>query len=264
MDINSRRQSAQESFTCSSQSILSAMDRFVKSVNNMDSTVLVPCKLRDMNIPSPAKQSQPSSNAVSGNAVSGLSSGNKTDGQQRIPPALANTDLHSFYLMLNDVKKELLWGPGTAKAAAATMTHSSASSNVVSQTPVFGHGHGHSPRSSGLGSGSTGGSSYTSSQPSICARDLKHIRQPSDDSLGSMDSSSGTPSLSASSGHSDQDTDSEADSMLNDNSAPGNDEHTSHLAAAFRHHLQGLHTILHQLADSADFLSSRYQEEIDG
>jgi len=192
MDMNrvNRRmsKSAQESFTCSQQSILSAMDRFVKSVNNMDSTVLVPSKLRDMDIPSPKLQ--------------------------RIPPALANTDLHSFYLMLNDVKKELLWGPGTASTVSA---------NLI---PLSGR-----------------------SSP----RELKHIRQPSDDSLGSMGSTASSSS--------DQDTDSEADSMITDRDSI--DEHTSHLAAAFRHHLQGLHTILHQLADSADFLSSRYQEEID-
>jgi hypothetical protein len=180
--------SAQESFTCSQQSILSAMDRFVKSVNNMDSTVLVPSKLRDMDIASPKLQ--------------------------RIPPALANTDLHSFYLMLNDVRKELLWGPGTGSVATA---------NLI---PLSGR-----------------------SSP----RELKHIRQPSDDSLGSLGSTASSSS--------DQDTDSEADSMITDRDSI--DEHTSHLAAAFRHHLQGLHTILHQLADSADYLSSRYQEEID-
>jgi hypothetical protein len=179
--------SAQDSFTCSQQSILSAMDRFVKAVNNMDSTVLVPSKLRDMDMPS-AKM-------------------------VRIPPALANTDLHSFFLMLNDVKKELLWGPGTQQ-------------NTTSLMPLSGR-----------------------SSP----RDLKHIRQPSDDSLGSLGSTASSSS--------DQDTDSEADSLMTDRDSV--DEHTSHLAAAFRHHLQGLHTILHQLADSADYLSSRYQEDID-
>mgnify|MGYP002717910479 CR=1 FL=1 len=183
----------QEPFNCSQYSILNAMDRFVRSVNNMDATVLVPSKLRDMDIPSVKSQ--------------------------RIPPALANTDLHSFYLMLNDVRKELLWGPLTA---ASAMIHV------------------------------TGRSSPESNQ-------LKHFRQPSDDSLRSLGSTASTASSS------DQDTDSDADSMMTDRDRDRDsiDEHTSHLAAAFRHHLQGLHTILHQLADSADYLSSRYQEEID-
>lgn len=192
--VNRRvNKSAQESFTCSQQSILSAMDRFVKSVLNMDSTVLVPSRLRDMDI--------------------------ESNQLQQIPSSLANTDLHSFYLMLNDVKKELLWGH-------ATTTTTVASTNLV---PISGR-----------------------SSP----RELKHIRQPSDDSLGSLES---TPSTC-----SDQDTDSEADSLQSVQSDRDSiDEHTSHLAAAFRLHLQGLHSILHELADSADYLSSRYQEEID-
>ena len=41
------------------------------------------------------------------------------------------------------------------------------------------------------------------------------------------------------------------------------DDTTSNLFVSFRHHLQGLHTILNQLSDSADYLSIRYQEEID-
>lgn len=81
------------------QSILSAMDRFVKSVNNMNSTLLVPSKLRDMDLPGPNKNAR------------------------GIPPALVNADLYSFYEMLNDVKKELLWGStaGVTSQAAATL-----------------------------------------------------------------------------------------------------------------------------------------------
>lgn len=191
MSRRSSRVSQQESFACSQQSILSAMDRFVKAVNNMDSTVLVPSKLRDMDLSCSKLTKVP------------------------VPPVLTHTDLHSFYLMLNDVKKELLWGPVSQHNVTTTLT------------PFNGR----------------------SSPP-----ELKHMRQPSDDSLGSLGST-------ASSSASDQDTDSEVDSLMTDKDSV--DEHTSHLATAFRHHLQGLHTILHQLANSADYLSSRYQEDID-
>ncbi|XP_064456290.1 mid1-interacting protein 1A-like [Ornithodoros turicata] len=184
LDVNnrsvSRRTSRNEdSFTCSQQSILSAMDRFVKSVNNMDATVLVPSRLRDMDL---------------------------TDKMGRAPPSnLTHTDLYSFYNMLNDVKNELLWGPSTA-----------ASSAVI---PM----------------------------PSMMRPPAKHTRQPSDDSLGSTGSTS--------------DTDSDVDSVVTDRGESL--EHSLHLAAAFRHHLQGLHAILHQLSDSADYLTCRYQEEVD-
>ncbi|KPM09514.1 mid1-interacting protein 1-like protein [Sarcoptes scabiei] len=92
-DLSSRRNHTKkyasvshQGLMCSQQSILTAMERFVRSMNNMDATVLVPSKLQDMN-----------------------TIGVKV--QRHVPIALTNTELHNFYLMLNDVKKELLWGP---------------------------------------------------------------------------------------------------------------------------------------------------------
>lgn len=228
------------------------MDRFVKAVNNMDATVLVPSKLRDMDVNSPG-----------GSHLKRI--------HRRVPPALANTpDLYSFYLMLNEVKKELLWGPGTGAVAAATMGSSllafsgrssprdttsciHSSSSIASSVLTHSSGHSSSAASHSLNSHSTSNQSNSSN----CST-KQHSRQPSDDSLGSLGSSTVSSS--------EQDTDSEVDSLLTDSRDSGRDtvdEHTSHMAAAFRHHLQGLHTILHQLADSADYLSSRYQEEID-
>lgn len=200
------------------------MDRFVKAVNNMSATVLVPSKLRDMDIP-----------------------GRK---MSRIPPALAHTDLYSFYVVLNEVKKELLWGPGCGAAAAATTALPLQSARLLAacSTPKPHH----QPLRPLVAV------PCASSAGLVASSCPQHVRQPSDESLGSMGSTAGSSS-------SDPDTDdSEVDSLLTDRDscAPG-DEHTSHLAAAFRHHLQGLHTILHQLADSADYLCARYQEEID-
>lgn len=210
--------------SCSQQSIFSAMDRFVKAVNNVSATVLVPSKLRDMDIP--------------GRKVS-----------RRIPPALANTDLYSFYVMIHDVKKELLWGPATGVVLAAATSMPATSSGRST------------PRTSTV----TAPASFLMEhqQQMILQKQQQlqqnqvHHRQPSDDSLRSLGSTASS---------SDPDTDSEADSLLTDRMTDREsmDEHTSHLATAFRNHLQGLHTILHQLSDSADYLSVRYQEEIDG
>ncbi|XP_035222553.1 mid1-interacting protein 1A-like [Stegodyphus dumicola] len=189
----SRPSRGDDGFTCSQQSVLSAMDRFVKAVNNMDSTVLVPSRLQDMDV-----------------------CNENSKFSRCLPAGLSNIDVYRFYVMLKDVKNELLWGPTS-----------------VGPTPSL---------------PSSGRSSPSSN------RIMKHIRQPSDDSLGST----GFPS--------DQETDSDIESVVTDRdsmdeqttASPGN-----HLASAFRHHLLGLHTILHELADSADYLSSRYQEEIE-
>lgn len=192
--------SSAEWFTCSQQSILSAMDRFVKSVNNMDATVLVPSKLQDME-------------------TVGVKS------SPRIPCALSKADLHSFYLMLNNVKKELLWGPGTVTSSRQTS-----------------HGYAMCSTSSSESSSVASGASTVQLK--------QHSRQCSEmDSIGSLGSTASS------------DTDSDADSMITERDSI--DDHTSHLSVAFRHHLQGLHSLLHQLSESADYLSTRYQEEVD-
>lgn len=41
------------------------------------------------------------------------------------------------------------------------------------------------------------------------------------------------------------------------------DDQGQHIAAAFRQHLHGLFGILHQLTDTANYLSKRYQDEVE-
>lgn len=286
------------------------MDRFVKSVNNMDNTVLVPIKLRDMDI----------------GQCGGHDANNKTSRCQP-PTILQNGDLYAFYLMLHDVKKELLWGPSTALSTIATSGPTSTSLNGSTSTLNMSSAYVTSPtvmnHFSGLPTGSNTSATVNSSHHSRSAsttstpmfngttltntvrpatsngslrqltessvslmsmdtptvpvlsasrkqlkRQNTHSRQPSDDSLGSLDSAASTFDL--------EDSESEVDSLLQDresaaggssNSGNGSnsqqDDHTLHLAASFKHHLQGLHTILHQLADTADFFCQRYQEEVD-
>lgn len=238
----------------STQSILTAMERFVRAVDNMHATILVPSKLRDMQL----------------------------DGRVPPPHPIKASDPHSFYGVLNDVKDELLWGPGSALLSSE---HPGQSLQLARpHSSVHHHHHHHSaptPVYSSTSSGLGGSSSISSSSSySVAAASRSNIlRAPSvldvkkTESLGSAGS--------------DQDTDSDSlsESMLTDPEAglkptsktdseslsdtTGSDEgrdpleHGRHLASAFRHHLQGLHVILHQLADSADYLAARYQQEIE-
>ncbi|XP_054706650.1 mid1-interacting protein 1A-like [Uloborus diversus] len=194
-------------FTCSQQSVISAIDRFVRSVNNMDETVLVPSRLRDMEVQNRRKNCPPP------------------------PVGLQHQDLYSFYSMLKDVKNELLWGPSSVGATLFPVVSSLSGMSSPRRPPMS------IMMTSGMPMGMTMGMTTT--------------RQPSDDGLGSSTGCS-----------SDQDTDSDFESIMTDRESMIM-EQTSHLATAFRHHLHGLHAILHQLADSADYLSKRYQEEIE-
>ncbi|XP_076335034.1 uncharacterized protein LOC143238569 [Tachypleus tridentatus] len=79
----------------SQQSLLNAMDRFVRSVKNMEATVLVPSRLKDMDAYTESIERQP------------------------VPGRQYKTNLFTLYSMLNNVKHQLLWGP-TYKTASST------------------------------------------------------------------------------------------------------------------------------------------------
>ena len=134
----------------SQQSLLTAMNEFVKAVDTMDDTVMIPSKLRDMT------------------AASGPGDENKNGNQAIIPVKNGHqVDLHSFYVMLNAVKTELATGP-------------------------------------------------------------KH-----------------------------EDEDGQKDGEMEGESAIARQT-----AELFRHHLRGLFNVLHQLTDTADVVTQRYQEDV--
>jgi hypothetical protein len=64
------------------------MEKFVKTVNAMDETVLVPCRLMDLKV----------------------NEAPKDDTGRRVRDPLASEDLFALYNMLNAAKVELLWG----------------------------------------------------------------------------------------------------------------------------------------------------------
>lgn len=183
---NHRRSTAitGESLAYSRQSILTTVKTFVKSVDNMCETVLVPSKLRDMD----AKD---------------FSSGHR--------------DLYNLYNVLNEVKDELLWPE-------------SATTSMSSPEVSLGYSACNSLTSNSSASGTE------------------------DESMGSFDS------RSTGSDYESGDLDSVSAESTAESSV---DEETSRLAATFRYHLQGIKAILNSLGDSADFLSDRYQEEIE-
>lgn len=80
----------------SARSILTTMNTFVKAVNDMDDTILIPSRLLDM---APPHTSDPSSAVMVSSAIPG-------------------SDLYSFYQMLNAIKHELVAGPDMATATS--------------------------------------------------------------------------------------------------------------------------------------------------
>ena len=76
-------------------SLLSVMNRFVHAATNMDETVMIPSLLRDMKVEGAPE-----------------SASNATQEKSLVPlEDMQETDLHSFYMMIKDVKAELIRGP---------------------------------------------------------------------------------------------------------------------------------------------------------
>ncbi|XP_019880336.1 mid1-interacting protein 1-like [Aethina tumida] len=91
----------------SHQSILNVMETFVKTVNTMDETILVPCRLMDLKV---GDENDPS-----------LAENQKKHGKKETVQDLLNaTDLFEIYNMLNSVKDGLLWGGESTNVAEPT------------------------------------------------------------------------------------------------------------------------------------------------
>lgn len=92
----------------SSQSIMKAIEKFVQAVQEMDETILVPCRLMDLQV---------------GDATDtvGVKSSKRVGERER--DGLHSTDLHSLYTLVNLVKTELLWGANEQPPEEEQHTH---------------------------------------------------------------------------------------------------------------------------------------------
>jgi len=78
------------------QSLLSALNRFVQAVGVMDETVMIPSRLKDMEI---SMSDQPETNIVEENNNMAL-----------MPTIKPGTDMHCFYKLLLTIKDEIITG----------------------------------------------------------------------------------------------------------------------------------------------------------
>jgi len=180
----------------SNKSILNAMEKFVKSVNTMDETILVPCRLMDLKV------------------------GDEQDLKQKnqsVTNVLNSADLFGIYNMLNMIKADLLWSQGQANEE-----------KLVENTPTTNTLH----------------------------TPMGHVRRPSTVSVSSTNSSS---SIS----DSDSELGNENDSGIEEPAVQEADR-IEQVSQNFRRHLVGLSRSLRQLTETAQYLTTRYQHDIEG
>lgn len=226
----------------SNQSILNAMEKFVKTVNAMDETILVPCRLMDRKV-GDATDTIPPAEQQHQKQHHSHHHGKKT--KASIREALNTSDLFKLYNMLNVVKVDLLWG---RQDAVEEQQQQSASAVPMDTTPASDYNKQKSaspaPAEKELSSdsGATNGS-------------IKgHIRRPSTVSMASSNSGS---TLS----DSESEISAENDSGIESESNADQDK-SDELAKQFRTHLLGLYRSLEQMTEAANYLTARYQSDV--
>lgn len=223
----------------SNQSILNAMEKFVKTVNAMDETILVPCRLMDRKVGDstdtlPVEQKNQHFHHV------------KKTGKASVRDVLNTSDLLKLYNMLNMVKVDLLWGRQDAeegsespKGATTDKTDVRYKQKTASPAPEQ----------------QTQNMSSNSSSVSESGSSIKgHIRRPSTVSMASSNSGS---TLS----DSESEISAENDSGIESESNVDQDK-SSELAKQFRTHLIGLYRSLEQMTEAANYLTARYQSDV--
>lgn len=225
----------------SNQSILNAMEKFVKTVNAMDETILVPCRLMDRKV-GDSTDTLPVEQQHKAHTYHG-----KKSGKTSVRDALNTSDLFKLYNMLNVVKVDLLWGrqdaddvPESPKASTAQNTDVQYKQKSSSPAPE------QQPQNT---------SSSISSSASESGSSIKgHTRRPSTASMASSNSGS---ILS----DSESETSAENDSGIESESNVDQDKSTE-LAKQFRTHLLGLYRSLEQMTEAANYLTERYQSDV--
>lgn len=208
----------------SNQSILNAMEKFVKSVNVMDETILVPCRLMDLKV---------------GDAQDVTETSRKHHGAKgkhsSIKDLLSSADLFDLFNMLNTVKVDLLWGQNSGD---------------------------HTPIATGPSSGPTAAATTVADKTSntlnvASTQHTKgHNRRPSTVSMTS------TNSVASVISDSESDTGNENDSGIEAEDPAESQDPTLAVAQNFRRHLTGLYRSLQQLTDAANYLTTRYQHDV--
>lgn len=212
----------------SNQSILNAMEKFVKTVNVMDETILVPCRLMDRKVGDstdtmPVEQQKQHSYHV------------KKSGKVSVQDVLNTSDLFKLYNMLNVVKVDLLWGRQDAEEASETQMGSTTDNSDVRYKQKS---------TSPAPEQQTQNMSSASSSASDSGSSIKgHIRRPSTVSMASSNSGS---TLS----DSESEISAENDSGIESESNVDQDKSTE-LAKQFRTHLLGLYRSLEQMTEAA-------------
>ncbi|BFG04440.1 dentin sialophosphoprotein [Drosophila madeirensis] len=249
----------------SKDSIVNVMEKFVKTVNIMDDTILVPCRLMDRQIGDSTDIIPASGKDTTANQLTQSSSAQGKRGaahSKNVHDFLSASELFNLYSMLNALKKDLLWTANQEDDEAVEIE--SLQQQQRNASPVSNSSESKTESSN---------PSTTSTSSSIKG----HVRRTS---TASMMSTTSVSNMSDSDSDISQENDSglESDGNKSDHaqSSDGSDivddacpkskqasgDKATELAKRCRRHLNGLYQCLEQMTEAANYLTARYQSDI--
>lgn len=245
----------------SKDSLVNIMEKFVKTVNTMDETILVPCRLMD-------RQVGDSTDIILLKSSSHCYNNGAKDRSTSVHEFLNSADLFNLYNMLNSLKNDLLWTRSNSDEASLgekLLVNNVNSSSIPGITSVtcsslteqerFIDGNGSSVE---LQKSQNNGCHNSSS---VTTQIKTHIRRPS---TASMASSNSVSNLSDSESEISNENDSgiESESSLQESRNGASVDKATDLARQCRTHLAGLYRCLEQMTEAANYLTARYQSDV--
>ncbi|XP_001602152.1 uncharacterized protein LOC100118088 [Nasonia vitripennis] len=147
-----RRIARHEEPEFSNASILNSMEKFVRTVNEMEETILVPSRLLDLAV---------------GDASDTICQ--KAEGKHTIKETLPNTDLYRLYNIVNQMKVELLWSQENPAENLADEHQEQEAQRAKAQVAAMEHarlGHARCPSTTSMQSVQSASSMVSSSSAS--------------------------------------------------------------------------------------------------
>ncbi|KAL5274967.1 hypothetical protein ACFFRR_001149 [Megaselia abdita] len=221
---NLRRLGGHDEQQFSKDSIVNVMEKFVKSVNTMDETILVPCRLMDKQVGDATDAIQMNPSTSQQLTQQGIKK------KKTVHEALNSADLFNLYNMLNALKIDFLWTDNLADDEEVKTYPNSQDSTNTTSAPL-----------------------------SSLSNTKGHQRTPS---LVSMTSTNSVSNLSDSDSEISNENDSGIESENGGIKQRLNTDKATELAKQCRRHLSGLYGCLEQMTDAANYLTDRYQNEI--
>ncbi|XP_030381533.1 suppressor protein SRP40 [Scaptodrosophila lebanonensis] len=255
----------------SKDSIVNVMEKFVKTVNIMDDTILVPCRLMDRQIGDSSDIIPATGKDTTANQLTQSSSAQGKRGaaqSKNVQDFLNASELFNLYNMLNALKNDLLWtakqadegdeteqlsGKMPTLAEAETKTESSSTSSGNRNNGGSTAAKGHVRRTSTASMASTTSVSNMSDSDS----DISNENDSGLESDGNKSDNAQSSDVSSSASSSSSDIE-----ECKSKSKQASGDKATELAKRCRRHLNGLYQCLEQMTEAANYLTARYQSDI--